>query len=72
MEPVPPQGAYYMMVKHNRQSDVAVMQELLEKGVAVAPGVPFYRPGSSDTGFIRAHFALSADDLEKVEEKLAA
>ncbi len=72
MEPVSPQGAYYMMVKHNRASDMAAMQELLDKGIAVAPGIPFFRPGSADTGYLRAHFALSPDDVEKVEVILGA
>lgn len=66
MKPKPKEGAYYMMVKHNRDADEAAMKELLNEGIAVAPGVPFYRPGTKDTGYIRIHFALSPADMKEV------
>ncbi|MCH8748647.1 pyridoxal phosphate-dependent aminotransferase [Patescibacteria group bacterium] len=66
MEPRPNAGAYYMMVQHNRDSDLAATKELLDLGIAVAPGQPFYRPGTSDTGYLRVHFALSSEDTNKV------
>jgi len=72
MEPMPKQGAYYMMVRHKRKSDMAAMQELLEKGIAVAPGVPFYRPGTKDSGYIRLHFAVSKETAQKVVSLLQA
>lgn len=66
MEPQPQEGAYYMLIKHFRESDMAALQELLDRGVAVAPGAPFFRPGMKDSGFIRIHFALSMKDRERV------
>lgn len=70
MVPQPGAGAFYMMVRHNRESDMLAMYELLSHGVAVAPGVPFFRPGTLDTGFLRIHFALSAADRKRVVETL--
>ena len=70
MEPVLREGAYYMMVRHNRSSDRAAMEELLERGIATAPGVPFYRPGTTDTGYLRVHFALSEEDCRQVQDIL--
>lgn len=70
MEPLLKEGAYYMMVKHNRASDKAVIEELLKKGIAVAPGTSFYRPGTKDTGYFRAHFALSEHDLAQAKKRL--
>lgn len=70
MEPLPKEGAYYLLVKHGRESDRAAMQELLDRGIAVAPGTPFFRPGAKDTGFIRIHFALSREDRGRVVEIL--
>ena len=72
MEPALKEGAYYMMAKHNRKSDLSAMQELLGLGIAVAPGAPFYRPGTHDTGYIRIHFALAKETALKVREILAA
>lgn len=66
MEPLPKEGAYYMLIKHHRESDMAAMQELLDRGIAVAPGVPFFKPGTNDTGYLRIHFALSSADRERV------
>jgi aspartate/methionine/tyrosine aminotransferase len=71
MEPHLKEGAYYMMVTHNRASDMAAMQELLKLGIAVAPGAPFYRPGTKDTGSIRIHFALAQQTVRQVQEILA-
>lgn len=66
MNPLPKQGAYYMLVRHNQQSDIGAMKSLLEKGIAAAPGVPFHRPGTQDTGYLRIHFAQSPEDREKI------
>ncbi|MDP3997795.1 MAG: pyridoxal phosphate-dependent aminotransferase [Candidatus Andersenbacteria bacterium] len=70
MEPIMPDGAIYMMVRHNRNDDMAAMRELLDKGVAVTPGRIFYGDGKKGTDFIRAHFALTDEDLRKVKERL--
>ncbi|MDP3685807.1 MAG: pyridoxal phosphate-dependent aminotransferase, partial [bacterium] len=70
MEPVLPQGAFYMLVKHNRADDVTAMKELLAHGVAVAPGIPFFADQTKPSGYIRVHFAVSRDTVQRVREKL--
>jgi len=72
MEPVLPiEGAYYMLIKHNRASDVAAMEELMEKKVVVTPANILYSDPSKDTGYIRIHFGVSADTADKVAKALA-
>lgn len=66
MNPIPKQGAYYMLVKHNQASDISAMKSLLKMGIATAPGVPFHRPGTQDSGFLRIHFAQSPEDRDKI------
>jgi aminotransferase len=67
MEPYAGQGAYYMLVKHRRISDRAATEELLNLGIAVAPGASFFRPGAGNTGYLRVHFALSEENMGKVK-----
>ncbi len=71
MTPHSNQGAYYMMFEHKRSSDTEAVRELIDKGIAIAPGIPFYRAGTKDTGYIRIHFALSKDDCDRVVEILS-
>lgn len=72
MEPVLPQGAFYMLAKHHRADDVTAMKELLTRGVAVAPGVPFFADQTTSSGYIRVHFAVSRETVQQVREKLHA
>lgn len=72
MEPVLPRGAFYMLVEHNRSDDLAATKELLARGVAVAPGVPFFADQTKPTGYIRVHFAVSRETIAQVRAKLGA
>ncbi|TSC72191.1 MAG: aminotransferase, class I/II superfamily protein [Parcubacteria group bacterium Gr01-1014_38] len=71
MEPVLPQGTFYMLVKHNRESDIAATTELLDAGVAVAPGQAFFQDPTKPSGTIRIHFAVSPETVEEVRKRLA-
>lgn len=71
MEPHLPQGAFYMLMKHRRADDMAAMQELLDVGVAVAPGVPFFADQTTPSGYIRIHFAVSREMVAEVRRRLA-
>lgn len=71
MEPILPQSAFYMLIRHNRSDDVDVTKELLARGVAVAPGGPFFRPQEKPTGYIRIHFAVSPETVVEVRRRLA-
>lgn len=70
MEPVLPQGAFYMLVRHSGESDVAVMKNLLGKGVAVAPGQAFFRDPAISSGAIRVHFAVPPETVVEVRRRL--
>lgn len=69
MEPVLPDGAFYMLIKHNQPSDVETTRKLLAAGVAVAPGQAFFRDPSMPSGTIRVHFAVSPETVKKVRER---
>lgn len=70
MEPALPRGAFYMLVEHKRADDVTAMKELLARGVAMAPGIPFFADQSKSSGYIRVHFTVSRDTVQRVREKL--
>jgi aspartate/methionine/tyrosine aminotransferase len=70
MVPHPKSGAYYMLVAHGQESDKAAMRELLSRGVAVVPGVPFWRPGTKETGYLRLHFALDPSTIQELRKRL--
>lgn len=72
MKPMLPAGAFYMLVEHNRADDITAMKELLARGVAVAPGTPFFADQTKPSGYIRVHFAVSPETILKVREKLLA
>lgn len=72
MEPSLPHGAFYMLVKHNRESDIAATKELLTAGVAVAPGQAFFRDPATSSGYIRTHFAVPPETVAEVRRRLRA
>ncbi len=66
MEPIETPATYFMLVKHNRESDMAAVKELLEKKIVVTPAnILFSNPGK-DTGFIRIHFAIKPENCDLV------
>jgi len=62
--PVP--ATYYMMLKHNKASDMAVVEELIEKKIVVTPANILYSDSAKDTGYIRIHFAVADGVAEAV------
>ncbi|MEX1997835.1 MAG: pyridoxal phosphate-dependent aminotransferase [Candidatus Andersenbacteria bacterium] len=66
MEPLPVTATYYMLIKHNRESDIAAMEELIAKKVVVTPVNILFSDPSQDTGYIRIHFAISQENCQKV------
>ena len=60
------------LLKHNRESDMAAMEELMAKKIAVTPLNILFSDPSRDTGYIRVHFALAKETALKVREILAA
>lgn len=59
-----------MLVKHRQLSDVAAMKDLLARGVAVAPGTPFFADQAKPSGYLRIHFAISPETVAKVRDNL--
>jgi len=66
MDPLPVPATYYMLLKHNRKSDLAAMEELIEKKVVVTPVNILFSDSSKNTGYIRIHFAVAEGVAEKV------
>jgi aspartate/methionine/tyrosine aminotransferase len=71
MEPLPVPATYYMLIKHNRESDSAAFEELLPKKIVVAPLNIFRAHAKADTGYIRAHFAISPEDCQRVVDQIS-
>lgn len=70
MEPLPVPATYYMIIKHNRSSDAAAVEELLAKKIAVTPLNILYSDSSRDTGYIRIHFAVRPEVAQEVAKAL--
>jgi aspartate/methionine/tyrosine aminotransferase len=64
--PLPVPATYYMLLKHNDESDLAVVEKLLTKKIAITPANIFYSDSSKNTGYIRIHFGVTAETTEAV------
>lgn len=71
MDPLPVPATYYMLLRHNRSSDIAAQEELLAKKVAITPGCFFYADPEQNTNYIRIHLAIDPKDRQKVVEILS-
>jgi aspartate/methionine/tyrosine aminotransferase len=71
LNPVKPDGAYYMMVQYNTdEDDVAFSKKLIQRaGVATVPGSSFYKDGSVD--WIRFTFSRNEETLTQAVNQLA-
>lgn len=68
--PLPVPATYYMMLKHTKGSDMAVVEELIRKKVVTTPANILYSDSTKDTGYIRIHFAVRKGVAEKVAERM--
>ncbi|KKS44192.1 MAG: Aminotransferase class I and II [candidate division CPR1 bacterium GW2011_GWA2_42_17] len=66
MNPLPTTAAYYLLLRHNRSSDIAAMEELIKKKVVTIPLNMLYSNPLQDTGYIRAHFAITPKNALRV------
>ncbi len=60
-----------MMLKHHGKSDMAVVEELIQKKIVITPGNILFADSSKDTGYIRLHFAVAEGVADKVAGILA-
>jgi aspartate/methionine/tyrosine aminotransferase len=67
-QPVP--ATYYMLMKHDRPTDMAVVEELIAKKIVTTPATIFFHDRSKETGFLRIHFAAKEEAARKVAEIL--
>jgi aminotransferase len=73
LNPVMPQGAYYMMadVSPFGLGDVAFVRHMIEKvGVAAVPGTSFYADKAAGSRWVRFAFPKKAETLEAARERL--
>ncbi|WP_266081823.1 pyridoxal phosphate-dependent aminotransferase [Haladaptatus caseinilyticus] len=71
LNPVKPDGAYYMMVRYDTdEDDIAFAKKLVRRaGVATVPGSSFYTDGSAD--WIRFTFSRNEETLTQALNQLA-
>lgn len=72
MEPLPVPATYYMILKHNRASDRAALEELIEKKIVATPVNILFSDSSRDTGYIRIHFGVLPETAQGVVAALSA
>lgn len=68
--PLPVPATYYMLLKHDDESDMAAVEKLLTKKIAVTPVTILYSDSSKDTGYIRIHFGVTKETVEAVVKML--
>lgn len=69
--PLPVPATYYMLMKHDRPTDMAVVEELIKKKVVTTPATIFFHDRSKETGYLRIHFAAREEVARKVAEILS-
>jgi len=65
-EAIDPDGSMYAMFKHHEKDDMAAVLNGLKKGIGVAPGNIFYKPGIGNTGYIRIHCGISLEKSKAI------
>ncbi len=70
--PLPVPATYYMLLKHDDENDMAVVEELIAKKIVTTPLNVLYSDTENNTGYIRIHFALNSEVAKKVQEILLA
>jgi aspartate/methionine/tyrosine aminotransferase len=70
--PLPVPATYYMLLKHGRGDDMAVVEELIAKKIVTTPLNVLYSNVDKKTGYIRIHFALTVETVKGVQEILSA
>jgi len=65
LTPLPVPATYYMLLKHDRDSDMAMVEELVAKKIVTTPANILFSD-EKDTGYIRIHFAVQPEVAEKV------
>ena len=72
LTPLPVSATYYMLLKHDRDSDMATVEELITKKIVTTPVNILFADSTKNTGFIRIHFAIKPEVAEKVAEILTS
>ena len=70
LTPLPSPATYYTLLKHDRDSDMAMVEELIAKKVVTTPINILFSDSKKNTGYIRMHFAVQAEVAEKVATML--
>lgn len=71
MVPTIPPAAYYMLMKHNRASDIAAMEELIERQIVTLPGRAIYSHPDINTDYIRIQVGITAENRQRVIDQLS-
>ena len=66
LTPLPVPATYYTLLKHDRDSDMTMVEELIAKKIVTTPVNILYNDSTKNTGYIRIHFAVADGVAEKV------
>lgn len=65
LSPLPVAATYYMPVKHDRDTDMSLVEELIAKKIVTTPA-NILTSNKKDTGYIRVHFAVKPETATQV------
>jgi aspartate/methionine/tyrosine aminotransferase len=66
LTPLPITATYYTLLKHDRNTDIAMVEELITKKIVATPANILFNDSTKETGYIRIHFAVASGVAEKV------
>lgn len=69
--PLPVPAAYYMLLKHNRENDIAAVEELIARKIVTTPVNILYAKSERNTDYIRIHFAVKSEATKEIVRILA-
>ena len=64
--PLPVTATYYMLLKHDRATDMDMVEELITKKIVTTPINILFDNSTKNTGYIRIHFAVTNGITQKV------
>lgn len=71
LSPLPVEATYYMLIKHDRDTDMSLVEELIAKKVVTTPA-NILTSDKKDTGYIRIHFAVKPETANQVANILTS
>ncbi|KAL9642827.1 hypothetical protein ABK040_009902 [Willaertia magna] len=72
LEPIKPHGTMYGLFVHHKDKDIDAIKEGLKRGVGIATGCSFFKPGEEniESHLVRVNFAIDREKAIKIAKLL--